>query len=158
MHRGLALSVCVCVCALALLGATPLLLNPPSVVVYPLIANGSGVNSETGDRLAVTFATEIAKQGGITVKPAPPETEQRDFLQTARRLGVDYYVMGYVTPIGNDASVLVNVVSATSGITVWSTTSQLTTYADAAGQAAAIRAAIIAYASRSINTLQPAQR
>lgn len=156
MHRGLTFTVCAL--AFALLGATPLLLSTPSVVIYPLIANGSGVNSETGDRLSITFATEIAKQGGITVKPAPPATEQRDFLVTARRLGVDYYVMGYVTPLGGDASVLINVVSATSGTTVWSTTSQLTTYADAAGQAAAIRAAIFAYASRSIDTLQPAQK
>jgi hypothetical protein len=153
VHRSLALSVCLL--AVGLLGETSLLVSTPSIVVYPLIANGTGVNSETGARISVTIASQIAQQGGISVKNAPPGIEQRDYLVTARQLGVDFYLTGYVTPLGAEASLVEQLVSAKSGSVVWSNTALLTTYGEAAGQASIIRSAILAYAGRAISTLQP---
>jgi TolB-like protein len=141
--------------AVALLGATPLILPTPSIVVYPLIANGSGVTSETGSRISVTIATQIAQLGGVSVKAAPPEVQQHDFLIVARQLGVDFYVTGYVTPLGDQASVVEQVVSAKSGSIIWSNTAQLTTYGEAVGQGTIIRSAILTYAGRTVSSLQP---
>ncbi|HXP94325.1 MAG TPA: hypothetical protein VN905_12720 [Candidatus Binatia bacterium] len=141
--------------AIVLLGAAPLIVATPSIVVYPLIPNGSGVSTETGSRISVTIASQIAQLGGVTVKPAPPAVEQHDFLVVARQLGVDYYVTGYVTPLGTEASVVEQLVSAKSGSIVWSNTAQLTTYGEAVGQGTLIRSAILAYAARSVSSLQP---
>jgi TolB-like protein len=138
-----------------LLGASALIVGTPSVVVYPLIPNGSSVTKETGARISVTIATQIAQLGGITVKPAPPGIEQHDFLIAARKLGVDYYVTGYVTPLGNQASVVEQLVSTKSGSIVWSNTAQLETYGEAAGQGSVIRSAVLAYAGRAVSQLQP---
>lgn len=144
-----------CSLAIALVGASELLIGTPSVVVYPLIPNGSGVSTETGARISVTIATQIAQLGGVSVKPAPPGVEQHDFLTAARQLGVDYYVTGYVTPLGSQASVVEQLVSTKSGSIVWSNTAQLETYGEAAGQGSVIRSAVLAYASRAVAQLQP---
>lgn len=153
VHRWLLVSLCSL--GIALLGANSLIVATPSIVVYPLIANGSGVNSETGSRVSVTIATQIAQQGGVTVKTSPPGIEQHDYLTAARQLGVDFYVTGYVTPLGAEASIVEQLVSAKSGAIVWSNTALLTTYAEAVGQASIIRSAILAYAGRAVSSLQP---
>ena len=150
------LIVPVCSLALALLGAAgPLIVATPSVVVYPLIPNGTGLGTDAGPRIAITIATQISQLGGVEVKPAPPGIEQRDFLIQARQLGVDFYVTGYVTPLGGEASVVEQLVSAKSGAIVWSNTAQLSTYGDAVGQASLIRTAILSYAARAVASLQP---
>jgi TolB-like protein len=153
VYRRLALPLCSL--AVILLGTGSLMAPTPSIVVFPFIANGSGVTAETGARLSVTIAAQIAQLGGVTVKPAPPGTEQRDYLVVARNLGVDYYVTGYVTPLGSEASVVEQLVSAKSGAIVWSNTAQLETYGEAVGQAAMIRSAILSYAARAVSSLQP---
>lgn len=127
-------------------------INAPSIVVYPLQANGS-LDPEAGSRLSVMLATQIAQLGGVTVKPAPPGIAQRDYLEAARKLGVDYYVSGYITPLGDSASVVEQVVSAYSGSVVWSNTAEMSTYADAAGQGSLIRSAIIGHAGRAFASL-----
>lgn len=127
------------------LGAAPI--QPAAlVVVFPLQVNGDA-DREAGSRLSVILAQQLA-ENGIAVRPAPPGTQRVAFLDVARSLGVDYYVTGFMTPIGNEVSVVEQVVSTVSGTVVFSNTAQLLTYADAAGQGALLAGAIARHAGR----------
>jgi hypothetical protein len=144
--------------ATTLLGAgVPVLLNAPTVVVYPLLTNG-GLEPEIGSRISVMLATSISAIGGVSVKPAPPGTVQSDYLSTARKLGVDYYISGFVTPLGQQASVVEQVVSALSGSVVWSNTALISTYGDAQGQGPNLRSAILAHAGRAFASLDAGEQ
>lgn len=140
------------VLALPLVGAAPsTLLGTPVLVVYPLTISSTGLlDKDAGSRLAVTIATAIATLGGVTVKPAPPGTERKDFLSVARGLGADYYISGFITPLGDQVSVVEQLVSTQSGIVVFSNTGQIKTYNDASSQGDVLRAALLRHQARNI--------
>ncbi len=120
---------------LPLLAAGPSsLLIKPAVVVYPFTTSNSGVDREAASRLATIIATEMANTRKVTVIPPPPGTERKDYLTVARANAADYYIAGYVTPLGDGVSIVEQVVGTTSGIVVYSKSAQLQTYADVAGQ------------------------
>jgi len=136
----------------AVASAAPSTLAAPVTVVYPFTVSGNA-DPEAGGRIAILFATELAQSGGITVKPATPGTDRTHYLQAAQALGADYYVTGYLTPLGDEVSLVDQIVSTYSGIVVWSNTTQIKTYAEASGQADLIRAAIIRHAGRTLAAL-----
>ncbi|MGB8265977.1 MAG: hypothetical protein WCE44_06625, partial [Candidatus Velthaea sp.] len=144
------------IAAVPLLGATPapIFLPPPVVVVYPFVQNGSDVDKESGARLAVIIATGIAGNARVSVKPAVPGTARKDYLTAARSVGADYYVSGFITPLGQQVTVVEQVVSTINGIVVASNTAQLTTYADAAGQGANLADAILRHHNRNLDAFQ----
>jgi TolB-like protein len=125
----------------------------PTVVVYPFTANGSTLNSEASSRLATIIATEMANTGKITVLPPTPGTERKDYLTAARALGADYYIAGFISPLGNGVSMVEQVVGVSSGIIVYSNTGQLTTYADAAGQGDQLASFVSQYANRGLQAI-----
>lgn len=132
-------------------------LPAPVVVVYPLSVTGS-TDPDAGSRLALLFATQLVQEGGITIKPPEPGAKREDYLQAAKDLNADYYITGYVTPVGDSVSLVDQVVSTYSGIVVWSNTTEIRTYAEALGQADLMRSAILRHAGRSLAALdQPAQ-
>jgi hypothetical protein len=132
-------------------------LPAPVVVVYPLSVTGS-TDPDAGSRLALLFATQLVQEGGITVKPPEPGAKREDFLQAAKDLNADYYITGYITPVGDSVSLVDQVVSTYSGIVVWSNTTEIRTYAEALGQADLMRSAILRHAGRTLASLdQPAQ-
>jgi hypothetical protein len=124
---------------------------PPSVVVYPL--TGVGVSPDVGGNVAVLLATRLAQLGGVTVKPPTPGTDRRAFLTAAVAIGADYYVTGFLQPVGSDVSLIVQVVSTHSGSIVYSTTSTVRTYADAANEADVIHDAVLRHAGRAYAAL-----
>jgi hypothetical protein len=146
--------------ALALLSASicwlgaisPSLLPPPLVVVYPLTVNGDA-QKDSGERLAVMFAQQLA-DNGIKVVPPVPGTERPDFLTSARKLGCDYYVTGFITPLGAEVSVVEQVVSTSSGTVIASNSVQFLTYSDANGQGALLGQMIHEHAERALASLQ----
>jgi len=141
--------------ALPLLGVTPSSLVPlPTVVVFPFTLSASDVDKESGSRLAVIIATGIANNGGVVLKPAPPGTERKNYLTVARQIGADYYVSGYITPLGDEVSVVEQIVSTQSGILIASNTAQLTTYADATGQGATLGDEILRHHNRNLDAFQ----
>ncbi len=135
-----------------LLAAAPpaSILGTPVLVVYPFSVNGSDVNREAGSRLAVAIATQIANLGGVDVKPAPAGTERADYLDAAHREGADYYIAGYVTPLGDGVSLVEQLVSTQTGIVVYSNTAQVQTFADAAGQGDVLREALLRHQTRNL--------
>lgn len=149
MRRLLIASLAI-VLGFPLFAATPALFSKPAVVVYPFTANGTLADRETTSRLATMIATQMATTGKVTVTPPPPATERKDFLTVARSSSADYYVTGYISPLGNGVSLVEQVVSTITGIVVYSTTAQLETYADAAGQGDNLAAIISAHANRGL--------
>ncbi len=138
-------------CAVALLAAGPgaSILGTPVLIVYPFSAGGD-VSKEAGSRLAVTIATQIANLGGVDVKPAPAGVERPNYLDEAHRQGADYYIAGYITPLGDGVSLVEQLVSTQTGIVVYSNTAQVRTYADAAGQGDVLREALLRHQSRNL--------
>jgi TolB-like protein len=135
---------------LSILGAAPDTYSSPSVVVYPLTVSGGGDPSgELGSNIAVLISNKLADLGGLSVKPYVPGTARAQYLDAALKQGADYYVTGYLTPVGGDVSMIVQVVSTSSGSIVFSTTAIARTYADAVGQADVVRQAILRHAGRA---------
>jgi hypothetical protein len=130
------------------IGAAPIL-PPPVLLVYSFTVNGDA-QKESGARLAVLIGSQIAQLGGVTVKPGPPGTQRADFLTAARNANADYYLSGYVTPIGDEVSVVEQLVSAQTGIIAYSNTAQIKTYAEAAGQGDILRTALLRHQGRNI--------
>jgi hypothetical protein len=146
-------SLLACAGLAALLGATtPLSLSAPVVVVYPLTIAG-GLNSDAGANIATLFATKLAQGGDIVVKPYTPGTQRPQFLEGAKQLGADYYITGYMTPLGDEVSLVTQVVSTYSGTVIYSQTTMVKTYAEAAGQADDMHDAILRHSGRVLAQL-----
>lgn len=126
--------------------ATPSL---PVVLIYPFQVNGDADKS-SGVKLASLFIGQIQTAGGVSIKPLTATTgiARADYLTNAIKGGADYYVSGYVTPLGDEVALVEQVVSTSSGAIVWANTAQLLTYGDATTQADSIRTAILSHAGR----------
>lgn len=143
-----------------LLGASaPLPANAPSLVVFTLVPSGT-VTIESTARIAAAIGIRVETGGGIAVKSAPPDVKQADYLSVARQLGVDYYVTGFVGPLGGGFSAALQLVATSSGIPVWTGTTTLSGTDDvediADAVATVIRNRSIAYAAIPLRTPEPA--
>ena len=149
MRRLLAV-VLVALLGLPLLAANSAFYIKPTVMVFPFTATGSSIDREASARLATIIAEQMAKTGQVTVVAAPPATERKDYLSVARAHNADYYVSGYISPLGNGVSVVEQVVSTTSGIVVYSQSAQLNTYNEAAGQGDDLAQFVARHANRGL--------
>ncbi len=123
-------------------------------MVYPFSTNGSSsIDREASSRLATIIATRMAGTGKVTVTPPPPGTERKDYLSVARAHDADYYVAGYLSPLGSGVSLVEQVVSAATGIVVFSQSAQLTTYDDAGSQGDDLANFIWAHANRGLASI-----
>jgi hypothetical protein len=146
---------------LPLVAATPSpsFYSKPNVIVFPFISNGSSIDREASSRLATIIATSMANTGLVTVTPPPPGTDRKDYLTVARANRSEYYISGFISPLGNGVSIVEQVVSTATGIVVFSQSSQLSTYTDAAGQGDDLAAFVSRHANRgfaAIGTPPPA--
>jgi TolB-like protein len=146
--------------ALPMLAATsPPLSTKPNVIVFPFTSNGSSIDREASSRLATIIATSMANTGLVTVTPPPPGTDRKDYLTVARAHNAEYYVSGFMAPLGNGVSIVEQVVSTATGIVVFSQSTQLSTYTEAAGQGDDLAAFVARHANRgfaAIGTPPPA--
>jgi hypothetical protein len=140
-------------CAPLAAGAAPQIFTPPVVVVYPFTVSGSAMSPQVGGDVALLIANRLDAIGGLNVKPFTPGTERPDYLIAAEKQNADYYVTGFLTPIGAEVSLIVQVVSTYGGTVEWSTTSTIRTYNDAVAQADGIHDAILSHAERSLASL-----
>jgi hypothetical protein len=134
-------------------GAAPQIFAPPVVVVYPFTVAGGSMSPQVGGDVALLIADRLAAIGGLDVKPFTPGTERPDYLTAAEKQSADYYVAGFLTPIGSEVSLIVQVVSTYGGTVEWSSTSTIRTYNDAVAQADGVHDAIIRHAQRSLDSL-----
>jgi hypothetical protein len=137
-----------------LLAAAPAFTIVPTVIVYPLEASSSSLNREDSARIASTLATQIALGGAVKVVPPRAGVERANYLADARSVGANYYVTGFVTPLGNGASVVEQVVSTISGTLVFSVTNYITSLDDIANQGDQLRAGILERGNRALQAFQ----
>jgi TolB-like protein len=116
--------------------------DAPSVTIYPFTSSVD-IDPQAGNKLAFFIAARLNQTGGVVVKQPEPQTQRTAYLDAARKIGADYYVAGYVTPLGSEATLVVQLVSTTTGISVWSNTSEVRTYEDASATADAIHTAML---------------
>lgn len=106
----------------------------PAVLVYPFDVTGE-LKADAGSAIAQIFDQQFVSAGGLSVLPTPNGIKRADFLTNARGLKADYYISGYLTPVGDGAALVMQVVSVQSGIMVYTKTSQIFTAQDASAQA-----------------------
>jgi hypothetical protein len=147
---ALALGFCA---SFALAGAGPNAFPTPIVIVYPLTGTG-GTPAEVGSNVAILLSSKLADLGGITVKPYTPGTERPDYLTAAIAANADYYITGYLSPVGSDVSLITQIVSTHSGSVTFSSTAVVRTYADVVGQADTLRDAILRHAGRGFPAVE----
>jgi len=139
--------------AVPLVSAATDLFPEPIVVVYPFTVSGSSGTSTVGGNVALLLATRLGELGGLTVKPFTPGTVRADYLTAARGENADYYVTGFLAPIGSEVSLITQVVTTNSGLVVWSNTTTIRTYGDASAQADPLHQAILAHAGRALSAI-----
>jgi hypothetical protein len=125
----------------------------PSVIVYPFDVQ-TGADPKIGMAIAQILGQEMVAAGGINVPPVPQGVKRADFLQYAHNANADFYISGYVTPVGDSAAVVEQVVSVESGVILFSQTAQVSSVADVASQSLLARSQILAFVGRGTQTVQ----
>jgi TolB-like protein len=114
----------------------------PIVVVFPFGAS-SDIAPGNGEKAANLFVQVMNSAGGIDTIDAPPTIARADYLKYAKSVDADYYVSGYMTPLGNGVSLVEQVVSTRSGVMLFGNTAQIESFEDASAQAIAIHDGIL---------------
>ena len=114
--------------------ATPFVSAAPSVVVYPF-ETPTDVNSKVGFGIAQIFSQVFVNSGNLTVLAIGQGVKRSDYQTNARAKHADYYIAGYVQPIGNEAAVVAQLVNVNSGTSAYSQTAQISSVQDVASQA-----------------------
>lgn len=123
-----------------------------SVLIYPFDVQ-TGVDAKIGTAIAEILAQEMTAAGGLSVMAVPQGIKRPDFLRNAHEQNADFYISGYVTPVGNSAAVVEQVVSVESGVILFSQTAQVQSVADVASQSLLARAQILAFVNRSTQNI-----
>ena len=89
-------------------------IGTPALVIYPFDVQG-GMDTKIGIAMAQITAQEMTAAGGISVSPVPEGVIRANFLSKARDRKADYYISGYVTPVGEIAAVVVQLVAVDCG-------------------------------------------
>jgi TolB-like protein len=114
----------------------------PVVLIYPFDAP-SDMDPRYGAAIAQIYGQVMTQTGGLTVLAIPTGIKREDFQKFAHVEHADYYVSGYIQPIGNGAAIVAQVVDVASDISVSSTTAQVTGVEDVASQALNARTVIL---------------
>lgn len=122
--------------------ATPQQVRLPIVVVFPFHTS-SDIAAADGVKAANLFVDQMNTAGGIDTIGAPATVKENHYLTYARNVKADFYVTGYMTPLGNGVSLVEQVVSTRSGTMTFGQTAQIQSFADASSQAIAIHDGIM---------------
>ncbi len=85
----------------------------------------------------------------------PRASNARTFSKRRAGAKADFYISGYVTPVGDSAAVVEQVVSVESGVILFSQTAQVSSVADVASQSLLARQQILAFVGHGTENVQP---
>ncbi len=124
--------------------AAPTLLGTivPTVLVYPFEAP-SDLDPRYGKAVAQIFAQVITQTGGVKVLAIPSGIQRVDYQKYARVQHADYYISGYIQPIGQTAAIVTQVVDVSTDINKWSATIDISDVNDVASQALTARTVVL---------------
>jgi TolB-like protein len=131
----------------------PSLAQLPTILVYPFDVQ-TGADPKLGIAIAQIFGQEMAAAGGLSVLAVPQGVARANFLSNARGEQAEFYISGYVTQVGDSASVVEQVVSVDSGVILFSQTAQVNNVADVASLSLLARTEILTFVGRNTETLQ----
>ncbi len=114
----------------------------PTVVVYPF-ETPTDVDVRTGAAIAQIYTQVMSQAGGLNVLPIPQKIKREDWAKYAHSQRADYYVSGFVQPIGSGAAIVARVVDANTEIAVYSATTQIQSVPDIASQALTARTVVL---------------
>lgn len=117
--------------------------SEPTILVYPF-QEPSDLDPKYGQAVAQIYAQVLAQSGGAKVLAIPKTPIERvDYDTYAHIQHADYYISGYIQPIGQSAAIVSQVVDVAKDITVYSTTTQISDVQDVASQALNARTVIM---------------
>lgn len=114
----------------------------PTVMIYPF-ETPSDVNPKTGGAIAEIYGQVLSQSGGLHVLAIPEKILREDWDKYARSQHADYYISGYVQPIGDGAAIVARVVDVNSEIAIYSQTTQIQSVPDVGSQALTARTVIL---------------
>jgi len=114
--------------------ATPAFVGKPIVMIFPF-ETPSDLDPKYGNAIANIYAQVMAQSNEVTVLALPPVIKREDYQTYAHIHHADYYVSGYIQPIGSGAAIVAQVVDVTSDISVYSATTQVSDVQDIGSQA-----------------------
>jgi hypothetical protein len=126
----------------------------PTVLIYPYDAP-SDLDPRYGTAIAQIFAQVMTQTGGVQVLAIPTGIKREDYQKFARVQHADYYISGYIQPIGESAAIVTQVVDVENDISVYSTTTNISDVQDVGSQALNARTIVLEAAGVSrpeINT------
>ncbi|HEY2475904.1 MAG TPA: hypothetical protein VGI19_14035 [Candidatus Cybelea sp.] len=132
----------------------PSLNQSPVILIYPFEVQ-TGADPKIGIAIGQILAQEMAAAGGLEVLAIPQGVKRANFLDYAHAQKADFYISGYVTPVGETAAVVEQVVSVDSGVILFSQTAQVSSVADVASQSLLARTQILAFTGRGTQNVQP---
>jgi TolB-like protein len=115
----------------------------PLVVVYPFLTSAD-IKAGVGQSASQLFVQQINADGGLDAIAAPATIARANYRSYAQSLNADYYVTGYMTPLGGGVSLVEQVVSTREGTIVYGQTAQIDSFQDATAQATAVHDGIVA--------------
>lgn len=128
----------------------------PMVVVFPF-ETSTDLKAGSGQNAAQVFVDQMNADGGLDTIQAPASVKRGDYLTYAKNLNADYYVTGYMTPLGNGVSLVEQVVSTRSGTIVYGKTAQIDSFLDATAQATSVHDGIVALEQQMSDAYTQAQ-
>jgi hypothetical protein len=121
---------------------TPFIGNDPVVIIYPFEAP-SDLDPKYGGAIAQIYSQVLNQTGGVKVLPVPANIKREDYDKFAHVQHADYYVSGYIQPIGAGAAIVSQVVDVEQNISVYSATTQISDVQDVGSQALTARTVIL---------------
>lgn len=122
--------------------AAPQQVSLPIIVVFPF-GTSTDIPASNGAKAANLFVQVMNSSGGLDAIGAPATIKQSNYLGYARTVNADYYVTGYMTPLGEGVSLVEQVVSTRSGTMVFGQTAQIDSFEDASAQAITVHDGIV---------------
>ncbi|HET9030464.1 MAG TPA: hypothetical protein VFN49_09815 [Candidatus Aquilonibacter sp.] len=106
----------------------------PTVIIYPF-QTPTDLDPKMGTAIAQIYEQVLTQAGGLKVLPIPEKIKREDWTKYAHAQHADYYISGFVQPIGNIAAIVARIVDVNSEIAVYSQTTQVQNVPDVASQA-----------------------
>ncbi len=116
--------------------------NGPTVLVYPF-ETPSDLDNRYGTAVAKIYDQVLTETGGLKILPSPANIKREDYAKVARVQHADYYISGYIQPIGSRAAIVMQIVDVQSDIAVYAQTTQVESVPDVASQALYARSVIL---------------
>ncbi|MDQ2864692.1 MAG: hypothetical protein M3R51_00555 [Candidatus Eremiobacteraeota bacterium] len=133
--------------------ATPISSGTPSVLIYPF-DTPKDLNPKSGEGIASIFAQIFTDSGDVRVLPLGKGVPRANFQKYAIAQHADYYIAGYIQPIGTSAAVVAQLVTVDTGTSAFAQTTEINSVQDVASEALTFHSVLQSLDARNHPELQ----